>query len=102
MISFNLRGKLTALNSDREDPTHLTFRVLPDHGKDDFYPQGVGPAEVILHASPDKMAGVSFGDNVQVEGNLSFGVSRRKDQNNPNRYWDNYRSHFSVRSIKKV
>lgn len=102
MIPYSMRGKITALNGDREDPSQLTFRVLPDHSKEDFYPQGVGPAEVIIHANTDQLKGLSFGDTVHVEGNLSYGVSRRKDQNNPNRYWDNYRCHFSLKSIKKV
>jgi len=101
MIAFKLTGKLTAINADREDVNHVTFRVLPEHNAGDFYPQGVSPAQVILHGTPAMIQGVQFGEVVTVEGNLSFGVQVRKDNNNPNKTWENYRTHFAVRTIKK-
>lgn len=102
MMNVSFRGRLTAINASREEPARVWLRVLPQSARTDFYAEGVQPADVLLNATSEQVKGVNFGDEVQVEANMTHGVSARKDKNNPDKVWENYRTNFQITAIKKV
>lgn len=102
MMKVTIRGRLTAINASRDEPSRVWVRVLPESSRSDFYAEGVQPAEVLMNTNAQQIQGIHFGDEVTVEANLTYGVSLRRDRQNPDKTWENYRTNFQIQTIKKV